>query len=52
MNTYEVIDVRFNNQVVATRKGTIERAAIDTANSRALFDSLTVSADSLSGTVF
>ncbi len=52
MNTYEVIDVRFNNQVVATRKGTIARAAIDTANSRALLDSLNASADSLNRIVF
>jgi cell division protein FtsQ len=52
MNTYEVIDVRFNNQIVATRKGTIARAAIDTANVGVLLDSLNAKADSLSRTVF
>ena len=52
MNTYEIIDVRFNNQVVATRKGTIARVAIDTANARVLLDSLNANADSLNRTVF
>jgi cell division protein FtsQ len=52
MNTYEVIDIRFKNQVVATRKGTIARAAIDTAIARVLLDSLNANVDSLNRTVF
>jgi len=47
MNNYEVIDVRFNNQVVATRKGTIAKATMDTTNARALLDTLKGSADSV-----
>jgi hypothetical protein len=47
MNNYEVIDVRFNNQVVATRKGITAKASIDTTNARALSDSLKSSADSV-----
>ena len=52
MNTYEVIDIRFKNQVVATRKGTIARASIDTAIARVLLDSLNANVDSLNRTVF
>ncbi len=53
IDTYEMLDVRFSNQVVATRKGSLKNIVDSVANSPILIDSLNNNSnDSLRGVAY